>query len=285
MTALKAGVIGLGNIGGGVAESLARAGLLAAVHDVRDEAVQSRGLPVANSASPRAVAEASDVVLIAVYDADQLDAVLEGPDGLFAAARRGLTLVVLSTLKRAEFMEFRSRALAHGVEMLDCGVTGGAIGAQSGTLVSLIGGEKAAVDAVRPVIQAFSKSVRHMGGPGCGMAGKIARNSIVFGVYRVEHEAFALARAAGVDTDALEAVLVESAANMTPPAFWATRLPGSNRTDVAESRREYNVSVIGKDLGAALELADEVGVDMPVIRISRATRHEMVGLPGPKDGE
>jgi 3-hydroxyisobutyrate dehydrogenase-like beta-hydroxyacid dehydrogenase len=262
----NAGVIGLGNIGGGVAVSLARAGRLAAVYDVvPDKAAALEGV-AANAEAPAEVAARCDVVFIAVFDAGQARNALSGPGGLLEAARPGLDLVLLSTVELADYHALRALCLENGVELLDCGVTGGLLAA-SGGLVSLIGGSDEAVARVRPAAEQFSKAVVHMGPAGCGMAAKIARNVIVYGTWLAEHEGMALAAAAGVSIPRLIEAIDESGAGVGPACRWGRRHRDHGTETFEEARRTLLAATLDKDLSAALSLADRLGVDLPAARL------------------
>lgn len=274
---MKVGVIGLGQIGGGVAQCLARAGMLAAIYDVSSAAADRLEVGLSNGGSPRAVAEAADVVLIAVFDAAQARAVLDGEHGILAARRPEVTVVLLSTVALDDYHALRQFAAAGGVDLLDCGVTGGSSAARGG-LVCLIGGTEAAVAKVRPALDGFSAAVYRMGGPGAGMAGKIARNVIVYGTWLAEYEAFKLAKAAGVDGAQLISVVVESRGSVAPPCAWPRRDPDFNLEVVDDMRRERSAAVLSKDLGAALDLAATLDLRIPGVELTRANGRIITGL-------
>lgn len=199
---LRAGVIGLGMIGGGVAVSLARRGRIPTVYDIRPTAADRlAGVPPVVSSAAE-VAESSDVVFVAVVDADQARDVLAGAQGVLDGARPGLTVVLLSTVAVPVVHELATLCEGKGVKLLDCGVTPGDKAADNG-LVAIIGGDQAVVDAVRPVLDDFAKKVVHCGPLGSGMATKIARNVITYGCWTAVNEASNLVRAAGVDPAAL----------------------------------------------------------------------------------
>ena len=219
---LKAGVIGLGMIGGGVAICLARANRLAAVYDIRPDASDKlEGVPPV-VASPAEVARQADVVMIAVIDAKQARDVMSGPDGLLAAKRPGLAIVLLSTVSLPDLTELREIAAAGDAVLVDCGVTGGPASAQKG-MVSLVGADDATFARVKDVIDDFSKLAIHMGGPGAGMAAKIARNVIVYTVWRAGYEGAQLAKAAGIDIAKLAAAIDGSAEVVSGPNIWMKR--------------------------------------------------------------
>ena len=273
-----AGVIGLGVIGSGVALCLARAGSLRAVYDVRpDAAAGLEGVP-AVAASAAEVARQCDVVIIAVVSALQTIDVLNGPDGILSAARPGLSIVLVATVALDDLARIRALTDAAGVALVDCGVTGGQLARTNG-LVCLVGGTKEQVAAVQPVLDGFAKSVAHMGGPGTGMAAKIARNVVVFGCLRAGYEGAALARAAGVDVLQLTQVIENSSEGVGGPMMMMGR-PGDPLSDPDEAKlRSYVRNLMNKDLDAALALGASVGVLLPLIELTRETDYEVIGDP------
>jgi 3-hydroxyisobutyrate dehydrogenase len=273
----RAGVIGLGVIGGGVAVCLARSKKLAAVYDVRPEAVTDlEGVP-AVVGSPAELARGVDVVLIAVLNAKQVFAVLKGPDGVLAAARPGLNIVLLSTISLDDLREVRALTDAAGVGLVDSGVTGGPKARENG-LICLVGAEESVLNQVRPVLEGFARSVAHMGGPGAGMAAKIARNVIVYGCLRAGYEAAVLCRGAGIKVADLVRVIEESADSVGGPMMLMGR-PGDPFTDATEGElRETVRNLMIKDLGAAQELAATLGVALPLVELTLRTDRSVVGI-------
>src|SRR5690606_25480992 len=264
-TTLRAGVIGLGQIGGGVAICLARKQRPLAVYDVRADASDKLdGVPPVLE-SPAAVARACDVLMIAVLNAEQVRAVLEGPNGVLAGAHPGLRMVLLSTIALNDLKEIAALTAQHGVELLDCGVTGGSE-ADKGGLVSILGGSDASAAHVMPVLQDFSCEVHHMGPSGSGMATKIARNMVHFSVWRAGVEGANLARAAGVDIgkfiDLVEAASTKPGASVT---FWMdpSRIKGPSLKEFdTEAVARYTLMLQQKDLEAAQELAAQLGINI-----------------------
>jgi 3-hydroxyisobutyrate dehydrogenase len=273
----KAGVIGLGVIGSGVALCLARAGLLGAVYDVRKDA--SEGLQGVPALAPSAaeVARQCDVVLIAVIDAKQTIDVLSGPGGILSQARPGLDVVLLATVSMTDLARIRALTDAAGVGLVDSGVTGGPKARQNG-MVCLVGADAESFERVRPVLQGFAKSVALMGGPGAGMAAKIARNVIVYGCLRAGYEGAMLARAAGVDVRQLTQVIEDSSDGVGGPMMMMGR-PKDPATDEDEAKlREATVGLMNKDLDAALELGKTFNVALPLVELTRATDRATMGL-------
>jgi 3-hydroxyisobutyrate dehydrogenase-like beta-hydroxyacid dehydrogenase len=279
---LRAGVVGLGAIGGGVAVCLARKGRPLAVYDVRGDATASlEGVPAA-LVSPAAVARHSDVVMIAVVNARQVRDVLEGPRGLLAGAHPGLAIVLLSTVSLQELGELLARARSDGVAMLDCGVTGGPESAPRGQLIAMLGGEEALVRRVRPVIEDWAELVLHMGPTGAGMAAKIARNVVHFQVWQAGHEGALLASRAGVDL-AKFAALVERAASKpgASATVWMTEESLNPPEPWPEDElrlRRHVLALLRKDLEAALSLAASLGLRLPATEVAYCSGADVLGL-------
>lgn len=269
----RAGVIGLGMIGGGVATCLAREGLLAASYDIRPDAASAHpGLPPP-CGSPADVGLLADVILIAVVSAAQVRAVLDGANGLLSVARPGQSLMVLSTVSGGELAELRSLTGDVGVALVDCGVVGGAVAAQKG-LVSLVGATVAEMDRVRPIVEGFSKKVIHAGPPGAGMALKVAFNVTVFGLFHAAREAATLTESLGLDVDQLGELMEASSAVFGRPGLWLR--PPTNASD--RQAREAVLTFLDKDLDAALAYAEAQGVELPGARLARDDGRAILGI-------
>lgn len=274
-----AGVIGLGAIGGGVATCLARAGMLTAVNDLTPAIVERWPTIGQVTGSNAEVGRLADTVLIAVLSADQVIEVLSGPDGVLSQARPAMNIVVLSTVSLTDLKRIRAITDAAGVGLIDSGVTGGPKAAENG-LICLVGGDEKPLAAVMPVIDAFARSVSVMGGPGAGMAAKIARNIVVYGSARAGYEAAALCKAAGIDVHQLTRVIEDSADAVGGPMMMMGR-PLDPLTDEAEGKlRLYVLGQLDKDLEAALDLGATLGVELPLAKLTRETGRAVVGLEG-----
>ncbi len=286
----SAGVIGLGEIGGGIAGNLMKAGVRLAVCDVREEATAPYRGEAHVAASPRELAGRCDVVIVAVLNDAQVRAVLEGDDGVFAGAdaRTGAetTVVVVSTISTPTVTDLRAAGAAHGVTVVDCGVSGGTQGAADGQLVCMVGGTEDEVDRVRPLLDVFSRLVLHMGPPGTGLSAKLARNVVQYGSWLAAQEAQELAEAAGVDLlklgEAIRAsdeVIGGSARLILRPT--AEPWPADTDANLLAFLRD-KAQMAHKDLDAARALGDELGVPMPVAALTEARCERVFGLPDPE---
>ena len=269
---LRAGVIGLGMIGGGVALSLAASGRIPLVYDIRPDAADNLpGVPPP-VASPADVARGSDVVLVAVVDAEQARSVLMADDGLLAAAHQGLIVVLLSTVAVPVVHELAATCAERGVALLDCGVTQ----AKPVGLVAMLGGDGATVATAMPVLSDFS-TVVHCGPLGAGMATKIARNVITYGTWRAVYEATTLVESAGVDPETLVSVITTADPEGTTLFTWLR-----NRLTDPDFARKMAPQVLGlmtKDLAAAQELAAQHDISVPLVDTARANAVQTLSIP------
>lgn len=276
---VRAGVVGLGQMGGGAAICLARAGRPLAVYDIDPEAAlrwEGGDCVPAIEASPADVARKSDVVVILVVSAEQVWAVLEGPDGLLAGAAPGMVIVVGSTISMDELEKLRATAAKSDVTIVDCGVTSPPGGHGKKRIVGMIGADPDIFERIKPVLDDFTQAALRMGGPGAGMATKIVRNMMYYATWQAASEARRLAVKAGVDVGAMAKINHLSEADMSGPTLWlksfAARdsIPGG-----AQAKREHVEGVMLKDIGAAQALADRFGVELPLIALMREGASEI----------
>lgn len=255
------GFIGLGQMGFGMASNLLKAGRDVLAYDVAPEPLArfvARGGRAARH--PAQIGGECRSVMLMVVDGAQVDAVLSGPDGLLDTMSSG-TVMVCSTIALSELLPIAAQAHARGVTVIDCPVSGGVTGANAGTLTLLCGGEAAEIEAQRPLLDAVSANVFHLGPLGAGLVGKVA-NNLIIGVGRLAiGEAFAMARRAGVPLDRLYHTL----RTCTAESWMLRSLEG------AILRDEYPpATFLGlKDLTAAVESGRSVHQAMPLTSLAR----------------
>lgn len=276
------GVIGLGGIGGGVAQCLQRSGQLAAIYDVRAEAAANVPGAPAMSASPRELAAAADCVLIAVLNGAQTIAVLSGADGVLAAGKAGQTVILLSTIAMSDLATAQKLCADAGVTLIDCGVTNGPKSGQNG-LICLVGGSDDDVAAAKPIFDGFAGSIIRMGGPGAGMAAKIARNTTYFGCIRAGYEGAVIARNYGVDLHQMAKSLAgdPAAGGGLEGAMMLQLRPDPEGNAQETGLREYHYSLMLKDLDVAIAEAARFGVRLPMVELLKEYGRSSVGLEYP----
>jgi 3-hydroxyisobutyrate dehydrogenase-like beta-hydroxyacid dehydrogenase len=266
---LKAGVVGLGQMGGGAAVCLARAGRPLTVYDVNPQAAlkwEDGNLVPPVAANCAAVARASDVVIVLVVDAEQVRSVLSGSDGLFAGAHPDLVIVIASTISLDALTKMREAGKAAGVTIVDCGVSSPPGGHTRKRIIGMVGAEPEVFDRIREVLDDFTQAALLMGPPGAGMATKVVRNMMYYSTWLAASQARLLAESAGVDIGKMGIINGLSEADASGPTMWlqsaASRnaIPGASQTTY-----EHVLNVMLKDLGAAAELAKVHGLELPLI--------------------
>lgn len=276
------GVIGLGAIGAGVAGALASSDMALVVCDIRSEATKPFEGKAHVAADLHDVGARCDVVLVAVVDDQQLRSVLEAPGGALATMKAGGSVVVLSTVSVPTLLAVAQTASQVGVSVVDCGVTGGPVAASSGDLASMLGGSDEAVDAVRPVVDTFSSLVEHMGPLGAGMQAKLARNVVQYGAWLAAYEGQKLAEAAGIELAKLANVIRTSeqhTGGTTRLMFRPTVAPFTpDDPEFVVDAMRAGATLAHKDLKAALSMAESLGVDAPLARLTEASADAMFGM-------
>lgn len=273
------GFVGLGQMGAPMARRLAGSDLI--VYDTRPEAVAPLAEKGARAAASLAEVAAASLISVMVRDDDQVNAVAAG---LLPAAAPGTVIAIHSTIRAGTAVGLAARARPYGVEVVDAPVSGGAMGAEAGTLAVMVGGSEAAFARVREPFGAWAGLVLHMGPVGAGTHTKLARNLLHFVAFAAAAEAQRLAEAAGVSLNRLGRLVRHSDAVTGGPGAIMIR-PTTAPLDAADPLHEVmcHVRALGdKDLSLALDLADELGVDTPLARIARERLAAGLGLP-PED--
>jgi 3-hydroxyisobutyrate dehydrogenase len=248
------GVIGLGEMGRGIARNLDRAGLLRAAFDVAPDAFGRTALsPCVAEASPGRMGETCDVVLFVVPASPEVEACLAGPDGLLAPARDGQILVDLTTSYPADTLRLSRLAADAGRACLDCGMTGGAAGADAGTLTLMVGGDAATVERARPILETIAAKIFHVGPSGAGHALKLVHNMVLHTTFLATCEGCRLAERAGIDL--AKAIEVFNAGNARS-FVTEVRFPKHILSGKFDGRS--TVANLAKDLGMATRFAREL---------------------------
>ena len=267
----RVGFCGLGTMGRAMAANLRRAEFLLTVWNRSPgRATELLGLGAAEAATPRAVAGASDIVVICVSDSPDVEAVLFGTDGVAEGARSGALVVDCSTISPAASRDFGARLAEQGVAMVDAPVSGGSEGAQKGTLTIMVGGDEVDVARARPVLEAMGSSITHMGPLGAGQATKAVNQVVLCGTYLGVAEGLVLAMRNGLDPEQVVAALGGGAA-----ASWVLE-NRSGRMIAGEFPLGFKVSLHLKDVVIALAMARESGVAMPVAAMAAQIENGLV---------
>ena len=255
----RVGFVGLGTMGVAMAANLARAGFpLSVWNRTSGRAADLIALGATEAATAADLARGADVIVTCVSDTPDVERVLFGPDGVAEGARAGTLVIDCSTISPSATRGFGERLAAHGVRLIDAPVSGGSEGAQKGTLTIFVGGEAADVDRAQPVLAGMGKTITHLGPLGSGQAAKAVNQVILAGTYLGVAEGLVLAIKAGLDPQQLVGALSGGAARS-----WVLE-NRSSRMIANDYPLGFKVALHRKDLGIALELAQESGAAMPV---------------------
>jgi 3-hydroxyisobutyrate dehydrogenase-like beta-hydroxyacid dehydrogenase len=205
----RIGFAGLGIMGSRMAANVVRAGFPVTVWNRTRERAEAFG--AAHDAeiadTPAALGAGSDIVVTMVVDGDQVESVLLGDEGVAAGAAPGLLCVDCSTIGPAATARIGGRLAAGAVHLLDAPVTGSAPRAQDATLTIMAGGEDDDFARARPLLESMGRLVLHVGPLGHGQTIKLINNSVAAANTLTVAEALVVGRDAGVDLDALVAVM------------------------------------------------------------------------------
>jgi 3-hydroxyisobutyrate dehydrogenase-like beta-hydroxyacid dehydrogenase len=258
----KIGFIGLGLMGRPMAMNLLKAGHSLTIWNrtaARADELVAAGAVLAKT--PRAVAEKSDVLISIVSDPQALESVLWGQegkqDGALGGLKKGSVYIDSSTVSPTLVKKISAACDERGVRFLDAPVTGGDWGAREGNLVFMIGGEAETLKEVEPILGVMGKKWFHLGPNGAGQTIKLAMNAILALEVGAVAEAIGLVTRAGLAGEQLLEVLQ---ASMGRSGLLDLKTPLMLKGDFKPS---FPLRLMHKDLGLALDLANQLGVALP----------------------
>jgi len=270
------GFVGLGNMGGPMASNLLKAGHTLRVFDIVEALVR----PLAESGATPAASAADAVrgvdVLISMLPASRhVEALYLEEDAsgrsLLDQVDRKTLVIDCSTIAPASARRVAEAAHTRGVTMLDAPVSGGTAGAANATLTFIVGGEAAALERARPVLNAMGANVFHAGASGAGQVAKICNNMLLAVHMTGTAEALALGVANGLDPGALSEIMKRSSGGN-----WSLERynPYPGVMDGVPASRDYQggflVDLMIKDLGLAMEAAEATGSATPMGSLARS---------------
>lgn len=265
---LSVGFLGLGNMGTQMAANIARAGFPLLVYNrTRSKAeALARQLGVQVGDSPAHVAGSCDAVLTMVSDADALEDLYFGPEGVVEGLRPGTKCVEMSTVGPDAIWRLAAGMKSTGAALLDAPVSGSIASAQTGQLAMMVGGTVADLGRVRTVLNAMAARVFHVGALGAGATMKLAVNAVVFGLNQALAEGIVLAEAAGIDKERAYEVFANSAT--AAPFVHYRREAFLNPGQVAVA---FSLDLARKDLDLIESLAGKLHAAMPQTVVNRQT--------------
>ncbi len=285
---MRVGFVGVGAMGGAMAGRALVDGLEVVVFDLNQaacSALAEKGAEVADS--PQSLAERCDVVAVVVLNDEQVKSVVCGDDGLLAADKDALDILIHSTIHLPTLLEVEERARARGYCLIDAGVSGYITGAERGQLAVMVGGDETAMKRCRPLLDTYGGLVMRMGPLGSGLKAKIARNLLSFAQAAAIYEGKRVAEEAGIDLAAYAQIVRHSEAQseMLDDFLSAPSVREGNE-DTPDGRARLALSKLVvetalKDLSAAIDLGRSLGLKLPV---AEATHSEVAGTWGAERG-
>ena len=267
----KIGLIGLGHMGKPMARNLHKAGATVTVSSRSPGPVDelaSEGL--ARAGTPREVAASADIVIIMVTDTAGVDLVLHGPDGVNAGLAPGKIVIDMGTTKVRETRKWAEEVAGAGCTYVDAPVSGGQVGAEQGSLSIMAGCTADALERVRPVFEVLGTNITHIGDTGAGQVAKTANQAIVAVTLAAVAEGLTLAQRAGVDPGKVRQAL--------QGGFAESRVLDLHGGRMVERMFEPGgpARVQLKDVDQAIELAGQVGLDMPTLSGNQKLWQKMI---------
>jgi 3-hydroxyisobutyrate dehydrogenase-like beta-hydroxyacid dehydrogenase len=274
---MRVGFIGLGTMGVFMAANLQKAGYALVVHDIRREAGANRLAAGAVWAdTPRAVAEQSDVIFTSLPGPKEVEPVVFGEDGILAGVRPGVPYFDLSTNAQALVLRFAEAMAARGGWGFDAPVSGGPKGAETGKLAIWVGGDRAAYDRFKPVLDAFGDQARYIGPAGSATVAKLVHNMAGYAIQTVMAEVFSMGVKAGADPLELWEAVRQGALGRKRTF---DRLGDQFLVDRYDPP-SFTLKLAQKDVSLAIGLAREHGVPMRLCNLVLEDMNEALNRPG-----
>jgi 3-hydroxyisobutyrate dehydrogenase-like beta-hydroxyacid dehydrogenase len=251
---MRVAFLGLGIMGRPMASNLVKAG-----HEVKVwNRTPGKTVDGAQTATtPAEAAQDAQVVWMCVSDTNAVESLLFGAEGVEKSLAEGVIVVDSSTISPSATLKFAERVRARGAQYVDAPMTGSKTGAESGTLIFIVGGEESAIEQLKPLFAAMGKQFFRMGETGKGQAAKLVMNLQIALIYEGLAEALALATKLGVNAETLMPLVM---ASMVRSGVAEYKAPFLMKRDFSPN---FPLRLMHKDLRLALEAAKEARVKLP----------------------
>ncbi len=204
--------------------------------------------------SPKAVAQASDVIIVLVGYPPQVEACMLGPNGVFAGIRKDAIVVISSTTEPLQVQQLAKVAREHGADLLDAPIARGEPAARTGNVLWFVGGDPATLERARDVLTMNGPDIHHVGDVGAGQVAKGINNMLLWAAVISNREALLLADAFGLDEHRLRTALLDSSAASWAMAHW----------DMMEHSPWAH-----KDMVITTGMGDQAGLSLPLAGLLR----------------
>ncbi|QTF09012.1 2-hydroxy-3-oxopropionate reductase [Brenneria izadpanahii] len=256
---MKIGFIGLGIMGRPMSKNLIKAGYSLIVLDRNEDAVADVvAAGAVSAATPKAVAEQSDIIITMLPNSPHVKQVVLGENGVIEGAAKGSALVDMSSIAPLASREIAAALAEKGIDMLDAPVSGGEPKAIDGTLAVMVGGDKALFERCHSILKVMAASVVHTGDIGAGNVTKLANQVIVALNIAAMSEALVLATKAGVNPELVYQAIRGGLAGSTVLDAKAPMVLDRN------FKPGFRIDLHIKDLANALDTSHGVGAQLPL---------------------
>lgn len=275
LSGITIGFIGLGLMGRPMSLNLHRAGAELVIYNrsrgVVDELV---GVGIEAAASPKDVAERAPIIVLIVSDTPAVERVLFGDDGVAHGLQTGAIVIDMGTTAVTATRNFAQQIKAKGAHYVDAPVSGGQVGAEAATLAIMVGTNEDTFARVEPIFKTLGKNITHVGEVGAGQVAKAANQIIVGLTIGAVAEALALAKRAGVDPGKVRQALAGG--------FAASRILEVHGLRMVDQTFDPGgkATTQRKDLAQALELAQELGMELPATALNRDLYDKLIEMGG-----
>jgi 3-hydroxyisobutyrate dehydrogenase-like beta-hydroxyacid dehydrogenase len=260
----KLGFLGLGIMGGPMAQRLIKAGHEVALWSYSPgKADQLAAMGGTACSTPAEVARRSECVFLCVGNTEMSRNTILGKNGLAEGAAKSLTIVDCSTVSPTASRGIAEELAKLGIQFLDAPCTGSKSGAENGTLTFMVGGEEKVYESVRPYFAAMGTQLYYCGASGMGLHAKLSQNMIIGNLLQAFNESFVLSTKAGVAPELMLDILNNSAARSGLVSAKAPMVFSRNFAT------HFSVKWLEKDMELMLESAAELNVPAPMTSLSR----------------
>jgi 3-hydroxyisobutyrate dehydrogenase-like beta-hydroxyacid dehydrogenase len=272
MSRMTVGFIGLGNMGRPMVEHLMAAGHAVRVYARRAEAMQpfaERGATACGSAAE--AARGADAVFTNVTSTADVGEVLFGPSGVAESAVPGTVVIDHSTISALATRGYAQRLAESGIDMLDCPVSGGVRGAQAATLVLMVGGKRAVLERVTPLLKVVGKTITYCGDHGAGQVVKACNQIVQVVNIQGIAEAMLFARANGVEPATMLEGISAGFAGSKMLDLMGPKMAGRDFAAGIEARLHH------KDYGLIVDMVREANIALPAVALVAQQLNALMG--------
>jgi len=261
---MRVSFLGLGAIGAPMAAHLAKRNWLTVWNRTAERATEFAALHGARAAAtPREAAAGAEVVITCLPTSREVEAVLDGPDGLEAGLQRGALLIDCTSGDPGASRRIARRLAEKGVAFADAPVSGGVSGAEAGTLTVMVGGDEETFTRARPVLSAFGKRIERLGPVGAGHAMKAVNNALLaVNLIAVGEALAALVKSGVLARTAVEVLNASSGRSFVSEALVPERVL------TGRWPRTFRLALLDKDVGIARTFLHEAGVEGPMLELA-----------------